>query len=245
MEWVRAGSGSPTIGAMSTHPAVPDQRDGAAARLPIPLALEETRLVAILRHTAPDRAVRTAEALVAGGVRALEVTLNSQGALQMVRTLAEALGDRVLLGVGTVLSTDAADAAFAAGARFVVTPHTDPMLIRHVVGRGVPILPGAFTASEIFQAWSAGASGIKVFPSGPVGPGYIKDLRGPFGDVPFIPTGGVTLDNAESFIQAGAWGLGLASALVDPRLVAAGDWTELTRRATTFARIAWSARTPA
>jgi 2-dehydro-3-deoxyphosphogluconate aldolase/(4S)-4-hydroxy-2-oxoglutarate aldolase len=211
-------------------------------RLPIPAVIEETRLMAILRHTEPRLAVKTAEALAAGGVRALEVTLNSSGALDMVRTIGEALGDRVLLGVGTVLSTEAADASFEVGARFVVTPHTDEALIAHVVGRGVPIIPGAFTASEVVRAWRAGASAVKLFPSGPVGPAYLKDLRGPLSDVPFVPTGGLTLGNAQAFVDAGAWGLGLGSALADPKVIAAEDWTELTRRAAAFSRIARAAR---
>jgi 2-dehydro-3-deoxyphosphogluconate aldolase/(4S)-4-hydroxy-2-oxoglutarate aldolase len=211
-------------------------------RLPIPAVIEETRLMAILRHTEPRLAVKTAEALAAGGVRALEVTLNSAGALDMVRTIGEALGDRVLLGVGTVLSTEAADASFEVGARFVVTPHTDEALIGHVVGRGVPIIPGAFTASEVVRAWRAGASAVKLFPSGPVGPAYLKDLRGPLSDVPFVPTGGLTLGNAQAFVDAGAWGLGLGSALADPKVIAAEDWTELTRRAAAFSRIARAAR---
>jgi 2-dehydro-3-deoxyphosphogluconate aldolase/(4S)-4-hydroxy-2-oxoglutarate aldolase len=211
-------------------------------RLPVPGALEMTRLVAILRHTPPVLAVKTAEALLAGGVRVLEVTLNSSGALEMLRALHDAVGEPLLLGAGTVLSPQAADAALEAGARFVVTPHTDEVLIRHVVGRGVPMIPGALTPSEVLRAWNAGASAVKLFPAGSVGPAFLNDLRGPLPEVPFIPTGGVTLNNAEAFIQAGAWGLGLGSALADPRLIAAEDWPELSRRAAALAKIAQGAR---
>jgi 2-dehydro-3-deoxyphosphogluconate aldolase/(4S)-4-hydroxy-2-oxoglutarate aldolase len=195
-----------------------------------------------LRHTAPDLAVRTAEALVAGGVTALEVTMNSAGALHMLEAMHAALGDQVLLGMGTVLDMQAAEAALAAGARFIVCPHTDADLVRGVSQRGLPIVPGAFTATEIVTAWSAGASLVKVFPMGSVGPAYLKDLRGPLGHIPFVPTGGVTLENAGAFIDAGAWGLGLGSALASPRLIEAGDFAELTRRAAAFIEIAQKAR---
>jgi 2-dehydro-3-deoxyphosphogluconate aldolase / (4S)-4-hydroxy-2-oxoglutarate aldolase len=210
-------------------------------RLRLPTLLESTRLVAIMRHIPPAEAVRTAEALVAGGVRALEVTLNSAGALEMIRAIVDALGDKVLIGAGTVLSTEAADAAFEAGVQFVVTPHTDDALIRHVVSHGVPIIPGALTPSEVLRAWNAGASAVKIFPAGPVGPGYVKDLRGPLPEIPFVPTGGITLENAEAFITAGAWGLGLGSALVDMQLIAGGDWSALSVRAAALARVAQAA----
>ena len=99
-------------------------------------------------------------------------------------------------------------------------------------------IPGALSPTEVLSAWRAGASVVKLFPAGPVGAGYLKDLRGPLADIPLLPTGGVTLDNAATFIAAGAWGLGLGSALVAPDLVASGQFDELTRRAAAFAAIA-------
>jgi 2-dehydro-3-deoxyphosphogluconate aldolase/(4S)-4-hydroxy-2-oxoglutarate aldolase len=218
------------------------ERVAALPRPAIPPALEQTRVIGILRHTAPDLAVRTAEALVAGGVTALEVTMNSAGALGMLEAIQAALGDRVVLGMGTVLDMHSAEAALGSGARFIVCPHTDVDLVRGVSARGVPIVPGAFTATEIVSAWSAGASLVKVFPMGSVGPAYLKDMRGPLGHVPFVPTGGVTLENAGAFIEAGAWGLGLGSALASPALIDAGDFGELTRRAAAFIAIAQRAR---
>jgi 2-dehydro-3-deoxyphosphogluconate aldolase/(4S)-4-hydroxy-2-oxoglutarate aldolase len=209
----------------------------STARPVLPVALEQTRVVAILRHTAAELAIETASALLAGGVPVVEVTLNSAGALGMLGAIRAALKGQIVLGAGTVLDIAAADAAIDGGAEFIVTPHTDTALIRHVVARGTPCLPGAFTASEVFAAWSAGASVVKLFPSGPVGPGYLKDLRGPLGHVPLLPTGGVSLDNAEAFIRAGAWGLGVGGALVDPALVAERRFDELSRRAQAFALI--------
>lgn len=211
-------------------------------RPPIPGELEATRVVAILRRTEPRLAVETAEALLAGGVRAVEVTWNSPGVLDMLRAIRDALGSRLLLGAGTVLDAESAGAALEAGARFVVSPHTDPELVGALARRGIPCIPGAGTATEVLSAWRAGASLVKLFPAGSLGPSYLRELRGPLGDVPLLPTGGVTLDNAAAFVAAGAWGLGLGSALADPGLVAARQFDELTRRAAVFVRIAAAVR---
>lgn len=212
------------------------------ARPAAPAALEETRVVAIMRRTDASRAVAVAETLVAGGVRAIEVTCDSPGVLDMIRAIDGALGDRILLGAGTVLDQETADAVLAAGAHYIVSPHTDPELIGALARRGVPCVPGAFTPTEVLTAWRAGAALVKLFPAGPVGPGYIKDLRGPLREIPLLPTGGVTLQNASDFIAAGAWGLGVGSALVDAKIVAEERYDELRERAAGFAAAAASAR---
>ncbi|GAC1317491.1 MAG: bifunctional 4-hydroxy-2-oxoglutarate aldolase/2-dehydro-3-deoxy-phosphogluconate aldolase [Chloroflexota bacterium] len=205
-------------------------------------ALEDTRIVAILRHTDPARACETVEALVAGGVRAVEVTFNSAGVAHILDAIATTFGTRVLLGAGTVLSQTQADHALDCGAQFIVSPHTDLDFVSGLAARGVPCIPGALTPTEILSAWRAGASAVKVFPAGSVGPPYIKDLRGPLDAIRLVPTGGVTLDNASAFVAAGAWGLGVGSALVDGRLIAAGRFDQLTDRARAFADIARQAR---
>ncbi len=204
----------------------------------IPAALERSRVVAILRRTEARLAVETAEALLRGGISVIEVTLNTPGALEMLRAMRDAVGDRALLGAGTVLDLAAADAALAAGAQFIVSPHTDANLVSAMVARGIACIPGALSTTEVLTAWRAGACLVKLFPAGPVGPGYVKDVRGPLADIPLLPTGGVTLENAPAFIAAGAWGLGLGSALVAPDLVAARRFAELARRAAAFAEIA-------
>lgn len=208
----------------------------------IPAALEETRVVAILRRTEAARALETARAILDGGVRAIEVTCDSPGALEMIGAISTALGDRMLVGAGTVLDIETAEAALAAGARYIVSPHTDPVLISAMAARGVPCVPGAFTPTEALTAWRAGAVVVKLFPAGPVGPAHLRDLRGPLRQIPFLPTGGVTLDNASAFIAAGAWGLGIGSALVDQALIDAGNFSELTRRAAGFIAAAAAAR---
>ncbi len=214
----------------------------ATARPTIPELLADTRVVAILRRTDAAQAVATAEAIYAGGVRAIEVTCDSDGVFEMIRAISDAMGDRMLVGAGTVLDVTTAERALDAGATYIVSPHTDPDLIGAMAARGIVCVPGAFTATEALTAWRAGAALVKLFPAGPVGPGYIKDLRGPLRQIPFLPTGGVTLANAGDFIAAGAWGLGIGSALVDGPLVAAGRFDELTRRAAGFIAAAAPAR---
>lgn len=191
-------------------------------------------LIAILRHTDATRAIETAEALSQAGVEVIEVTLNTAGALGMLAAIADHFGPRLVVGAGTVLSVDAAQAAVGAGARLIVCPHFDEAIVRYAVEREVAVVPGAFTPTEIFRAWSAGASFVKVFPAGPVGPRYIKDILAPLNQVPLIPTGGVTLANAADFIRAGASALGLGSALVDPKVVVAGQFDQLAQTARAF-----------
>lgn len=203
----------------------------------IPARLQASRIVAILRRTDSSAAVATAEALMAGGIDTLEVTCDSPGVLDMIRAIDAALGERVLIGAGTVLEASTARAALDAGARFLVSPHLDIDLVRGFAEQGIPWIPGAFSATEVLGAWRAGAIVIKVFPAGSVGPGYIRDLLGPFKSMPLLPTGGVTLDNARSFLEAGAWGLGMGSALVDRELIAAARFDELADRARRLARI--------
>jgi len=157
-----------------------------------------------------------AEALVAGGVRAFEVTLDSPDAIAAIRALAQHHhGDgSLLVGAGTVLDVASARAAVEAGARFLVSPHTDLELVRWAVARRIPIFPGALTPSEIVAAWRAGASAVKLFPASAVGPAYVREMRGPLAAIPLIPTGGVTAENAAAFIAAGAVAVGVGSWLI-------------------------------
>ena len=204
----------------------------------IPDALERGRVVAIMRHVEAALAVAAARALVAGGVPVIEVTMNSAGALAQLEAIRDAAIPGILLGAGTVMEHAGMEAALGAGATFMVSPHTDVALVRAAAGLGVPFIPGAATATEVVAAWTAGASAVKLFPAGALGAGYLKDLRGPLPQVRFLATGGIDLDNAPSFVDAGAWGLGLGSCLVDPRLVAAGRFDELEARARRAAEIA-------
>ena len=178
---------------------------------PIPPAIHAGRVIAIGRNLDPERAVVIGEVLAETGVPAFEVTLQGSAALDAIRTLRDTLGERLLIGAGTVLDVDGASAAVDAGATFLVMPVTDPEVIGWAVERGVPVFPGALSPTEVLTAWRAGASAIKLFPSSVGGPALLRELRGPFPDIPFVPTGGVTADNARALIDAGAVAVGVGS----------------------------------
>jgi len=193
--------------------------------------IEREGIVAVIRLEHAAVLSRVVEALVAGGVRAIEVTMTVPGAIESIRQLAASASDDVLLGAGTVLDPDTARRTIDAGARFVVSPVFHPSLIDACHAAGVPALPGCYTPTEILNAWDAGADIVKVFPAGGLGPAFFKDVRAPLPHVKLMPTGGVSIDNAGDWIHAGAVAVGVGSALVDPRLVAAGDFTAITERA--------------
>jgi len=174
----------------------------------------ENKIVAILRGVRPDAVPEVAAALHAGGIRCLEITLNSPDALAVIRDLSVRLGDRLLVGAGTVLDAAEARAAIDAGARFIISPALDVPTIRVTKQSQAVSIPGAFTATEILTAYKNGADIIKVFPAS-VGVGYFRDLRGPLPHIPLMPTGGVNLENIADYQQAGAVAFGIGSALVD------------------------------
>jgi len=172
-------------------------------------------VIAIGRRLAPESIVPAAEALVAGGVLAFEITLDSPDAIHAIRELSERYTHGPLLvGAGTVLDLVGASAAVRHGARFLVSPHTDIELVHWAADHAIPVFPGAFTPSEILTAWRAGATAVKLFPASAAGPTYLRELRGPLAGVPLIPTGGITAENAAGFIAAGAVALGVGSWLV-------------------------------
>lgn len=193
--------------------------------------LLEHKVVAVVRMTDPEKLRRAVEAVAAGGVRAVEITMTVPGAVEIIRDLSGRAMPGVLLGAGTVLNAESAVAVIEAGADFVVSPVADSGMIRECRRCGVLVAPGAFTPAEIWRAWSEGADIVKVFPVTSLGPSYLKDLRGPFPDLRLMPTGGVTPANARSFIDAGASCIGLGTALLDKSLIAQGRWEELTARA--------------
>jgi len=174
----------------------------------------EHKIVAILRGCIPDRIPDIAAALAEGGVRLMEITLNSPGALGSISQLSRAMGDRMLVGAGTVLTAAEVEAAVDAGARFIISPTLDIETIRRTRQLGSISIPGAFTPTEILTAYRNGADIVKVFPAGSTGASYFKELRGPLPHIPLMPTGGVTLDNIRDFKTAGAVAFGIGSALV-------------------------------
>jgi 2-dehydro-3-deoxyphosphogluconate aldolase/(4S)-4-hydroxy-2-oxoglutarate aldolase len=196
------------------------------ARVAVPRGIVAGRVIAIARGLPGDRLLRIATGLAAGGVRAFEITLNSAGALDSISTLAARFdGEELLVGAGTVLTPEDAQAALDAGARFIVMPNVDPEVIAVGAGRGIPTFPGVFTPSEALLAWRAGASAVKLFPASAAGPAFVRELRGPLPEIPVVPTGGITIDNAPAFIAAGAVAIGIGS-----WLTGSGDPDEISRR---------------
>ncbi|MEX2185004.1 MAG: bifunctional 4-hydroxy-2-oxoglutarate aldolase/2-dehydro-3-deoxy-phosphogluconate aldolase [Chloroflexota bacterium] len=182
----------------------------------LPDGLIEAGVVAIARRLAPDAVPGIADALAEGGIRAFELTLNDPeaAALRAVEAAAAHVRTKsipIAIGAGTVLSMAAAERALDAGATFLVSPHLDPAIVTWAAARGVAMLPGAATPTEVLAAWRAGAAAVKVFPASALGPAFLRELRGPFPDIPLQPTGGITVENAGDYIRAGAIAVGMGS----------------------------------
>jgi 2-dehydro-3-deoxyphosphogluconate aldolase/(4S)-4-hydroxy-2-oxoglutarate aldolase len=193
--------------------------------------LVAARIVAIVRLERYDRAIEVAQALYDGGITAIEFTLTGSGANEAITATRVALGEKVLVGVGTVLSAQAAHEAIDAGSQFAVTPALRPEVIAVCKQRNVPVLCGAFTPSEALMAHELGAAMIKIFPARSLGPGYIKDLLAPLPFLKLVPTGGVGPENARSYLDAGAAAVGIGGNLVSARAVAASDWATISAAA--------------
>ena len=189
--------------------------------------IETQGIVAVIRMQDTGRLRAVVDALAAGGVRALEVTMTVPRAIEMIREIAPTLPAGFLFGAGTVLDAETAHRVIDAGAQFVVSPVFRRAVIDACHQHDVPALPGCMTPTEILDAWEAGADIVKVFPATTFGPGYLKDVRAPLPQVKLMPTGGVTLDNAGEWIRAGAVAVGVGSALLDAKAIAAGDYKAL------------------
>ncbi|MGI9252970.1 MAG: bifunctional 4-hydroxy-2-oxoglutarate aldolase/2-dehydro-3-deoxy-phosphogluconate aldolase [Thermomicrobiales bacterium] len=199
-------------------------------------------VVAIVRLDDLSGAVPMTQALVDGGIRAVEFTFTNRTAPRAIEATREALDGTALVGAGTVLDAETARTAILAGAQFIVTPVVSIPVIECCRRYSIPTVIGAFTATEILTAWQAGAEFVKVFPASAGGPRYLKDIRGPLPQVRLIPTGGVSAENAAEFIKAGASAVALGSNLVDPKLVAAKDWAGLSARARSVVEVVRQAR---
>jgi 2-dehydro-3-deoxyphosphogluconate aldolase/(4S)-4-hydroxy-2-oxoglutarate aldolase len=205
-------------------------------------AIIDTGIVAVIRVNNGAELLDTTVALNKGGVRALEITMTSPGALAAISEACEKLGEEAIIGVGSVLDPETARAAILAGAKFVVGPVLNTDVIRLCQRYSVPCIPGAFTPTEILRAWEAGADVVKVFPATKLGPSFFKDVLGPLPQVRLTPTGGVNLENAGEFIKAGASFVGVGSALVNKKLVAEKKWDELSALAAKFVEAVQTAR---
>jgi 2-dehydro-3-deoxyphosphogluconate aldolase / (4S)-4-hydroxy-2-oxoglutarate aldolase len=193
--------------------------------------VERLGAVAVVRLHSTEAAIRVADALHAGGVTALEITVTVPDAFAVISAVARRFGDEVCVGVGTVFDVETVRGAVAAGAQYVVSPVFRPALIAESHRLGVPAMPGAITPTEMLTAHEAGADIVKIFPADTFGPGYIKSVLAPMPFLRLMPTGGVTPENVGSWLAAGAVAVGLGGSLVDASLVAKGDWDAITARA--------------
>ena len=197
----------------------------------------ECGIAAVVRADSADLALKAIEAALKGGVNVIEVTFTVPGALEIIRNLAKTIGDDVILGAGTVLTPQTATDAIEAGARFIVSPNTSLAVIEAAKLKGVPVFPGALTPTEVVTAWQAGADMVKIFPASAMGPSYLKDLHGPLPQVKLMPTGGISLDTAMDYFKCGASALGAGGEFINKKLMAEGNFAEITARARKFREI--------
>ncbi|QAS54588.1 bifunctional 4-hydroxy-2-oxoglutarate aldolase/2-dehydro-3-deoxy-phosphogluconate aldolase [Halobacillus litoralis] len=196
--------------------------------------LEDHKIIAIIRGIPSGTGEKVASALYEGGIRFLEITLNTEGALDMISNLKKKFGGRMKVGAGTVLSVEEAKASIDAGAEYIVSPYFDEEVVTYCLAKGVSVWPGTMTPTEMMRATNLGAPAVKVFPVGALGMKYIKDVRGPLGHIPMIATGGVNLNNIEEVLQYGVKAVGLGGSLVNNKLIAEGNYEEMTRLARAY-----------
>lgn len=203
---------------------------------------QELPIVGILRGFASDLLPEILGAAIRGGLRNIEITMNTPGAGQQIREAVVLAESRLNIGAGTVINRQLLDEALAAGASFVVTPTVEPAIIRECVQGKIPVFPGAFSPTEIVTAWELGATMVKVFPAESLGPGYIRSVKAPLPHIKLLPTGGVDLKTLSAFLKAGADGFGVGSPLFDRGRIESRDWPWLEARCREFAETYRQAR---
>ncbi len=196
--------------------------------------IHKTGVIAIMRAQDPDQLIAAANAIRKGGVRVMEVTMTTPGALDVIADAVKRFGHEILFGAGTVLDPETARSVLLAGADFVVSPTLNLEVIALCNRYGIPVIPGCFTPTEMLTAWEAGADLIKLFPAEVGGPAWIKALLAPLPQLKIVPVGGVDINTAAAFIRNGAVALGVGGPLIHQKLLDAGDMAELTRRAAAF-----------
>ncbi len=204
--------------------------------------LTDPGIIAVVRAQKPEQVLPLSEALLAGGVMAVEITMTTPNAIAAIREASQKIGERGLIGVGTVLDAATCRQAIAAGAEFVVTPIMRPEIASAAHAADRPVMLGAYTPTEAQMAYEAGADFIKIFPADGLGPAYIKALRAPLPHLRIVPTGGVDLNTAAAFLKAGCVALGVGSSLVSARILQESNWPELTRLARQFVEVVRQAR---
>jgi 2-dehydro-3-deoxyphosphogluconate aldolase/(4S)-4-hydroxy-2-oxoglutarate aldolase len=196
--------------------------------------LAQERIIAIIRGISREQADATAQALADGGIVFLEVTLNTEGALDMIARIKEKHGHKLRIGAGTVLNLAMAKEAASAGAEYILSPNLNEEVIHYALEKGIVAWPGTMTPTEIVRAYEAGAPAVKVFPMGSLGISYLKEIRAPLNHIPMIATGGVDLHNIQEFLNAGAIAVGLGGNLINKKLMQEGDFAAIEQFARAF-----------
>jgi len=206
-------------------------------KLEIISAIKKYKICAIIRGAEAEKAVKIAQSLFDGGIKLIEVTFNTDKAIEMIEAIKRTMGDKMYVGAGTVLDQETAILAINAGAEFILSPSISEGMIKVCNRYGKVAIPGVMTPSEAVRAMELGADILKLFPAGELGPGYLKSIRSPLNHIEFIAVGGINLENAKSFMKSGAIGLGIGSSLVDNSLVINSKFTELEKRANSFVQL--------
>lgn len=196
--------------------------------------IKEMGLLAVIRGPSPELTLKMVEALIAGGVRGIEITYSTPNAPQVVKTLTQQYGDDILLGMGTLTEVEHAAQALQAGASFLVSPHCEKALAEAMLATGLPVMIGALTPTEVIQAYRLGSDVVKIFPGSLVGPDYIKALKGPFPYIPMMPTGGVSVENVAAWFKAGVFAVGAGSNLCPTAWAKEGRFADITATARLF-----------
>jgi 2-dehydro-3-deoxyphosphogluconate aldolase/(4S)-4-hydroxy-2-oxoglutarate aldolase len=204
--------------------------------------LKELGLVAVIRGPSPELTVKMVAALIEGGVLGIEITYSTPNAAEVVRSLDQQFGDKIVLGMGTLTEPAQVEEAEGAGARYLVSPVCEPALGQALVASGLPVMIGAFTPTEVLQAYKLGSDVVKIFPGSLGGPAYLKALKGPFPYIPMMPTGGVSAANVGDWFAAGVFGVGAGSELCPPDLAKEGRFDEITQKAREFVQAVNAAR---
>jgi 2-dehydro-3-deoxyphosphogluconate aldolase/(4S)-4-hydroxy-2-oxoglutarate aldolase len=204
--------------------------------------VKESGLLAVIRGPSMELTVKTVDALIRGGVLGIEITFSTPDALKVVEQLRNKYQEKILLGVGTLTKIEQVSASKSAGAEFLVSPMLDEKLAKEMVGSGLVCMIGALTPSEVFHAYTLGSDVIKIFPGRLGGPAYIKDLRGPFPEIPFMPTGGVDTNNVREWFEAGVIAVGAGSNLCPKPMVLKEQFDEITKIAGNFVESVRKAR---
>lgn len=204
--------------------------------------IKELGLLAVIRGPSPELTLKMVEALINGGVLGIEITYSTPNAEEVVKRLAAAFGDSIVLGMGTLTKPEQALQAKEAGANFLVSPVCEPILVKAMVESGLVTMAGALTPTEVLQAYTLGSDVVKVFPGSLGGPGYIKALKGPFPYIPMMPTGGVSAGNVAEWFAAGVVAVGAGSELCPPQLARDGKFTEISQKAADFVKVIQTSR---